>query len=85
MQKRLYNFEALIINAGGYTHTSIALRDCLKMFEGLIYEVHISNIYNRETFRRKSLLSQISDGVICGAGVLGYELAMDAIVLEKKW
>ena len=85
LQKRISNCEALIINAGGYTHTSVALRDCLKIFEGLIYEVHISNIYNREKFRRKSLLSEVCDGVICGAGVVGYEMAIDAIILEKKW
>ena len=85
LQKRLSDHDALIINAGGYSHTSVALRDCLKLFEGLIYEVHISNIYNREEFRRKSLLSGVSNGVICGAGILGYEMAIDAIILEKNW
>ena len=85
LQKRLSDHDALIINAGGYSHTSVALRDCLKLFEGLIYEVHISNIYNREEFRRKSLLSEVSNGVICGAGILGYEMAIDAIILEKNW
>ena len=85
LQKRLKGYDALIINAGGLTHTSVALRDCLKMFEGLIYEVHISNIYSREKFRRKSLLSDTSDGVICGAGIAGYEMAIDAVILEKNW
>ena len=74
--------DAIIINAGGYTHTSIAILDSLRAFTGLIYEVHISNIYNREYYRRKSYISLISNGVICGLGVLGYEIAIDAISLK---
>ena len=71
--------DAIIINAGGYTHTSIAILDSLRAFTGLIYEVHISNIYNREYYRRKSYISLISNGVICGLGILGYEIAIDAV------
>ena len=74
--------DAIIINAGGYTHTSIAILDSLRAFTGLIYEVHISNIYNREYYRRKSYISLISNGVICGLGVLGYEIAIDAVSLK---
>ena len=74
--------DAIIINAGGYTHTSIAILDSLRAFTGLIYEVHISNIYNREYYRRKSYISLISNGVICGLGMLGYEIAIDAISLK---
>ena len=74
--------DAIIINAGGYTHTSIAILDSLRAFTGLIYEVHISNIYNREYYRRKSYISLISNGVICGLGILGYEIAIDAISLK---
>ena len=74
--------DAIIINAAGYTHTSIAILDSLRAFTGLIYEVHISNIYNRESYRRKSYISLISDGVICGLGLLGYEIALDAISLK---
>ena len=74
--------DAIIINAGGYTHTSIAILDSLRAFTGLIYEVHISNIYNREYYRRKSYISLISNGVICGLGILGYEIAIDAVSLE---
>ncbi len=74
--------NAIIINAAGYTHTSIAILDSLRAFRGLIYEVHISNIYNREYYRRKSYISLISDGVICGLGLLGYEIAIDAISLK---
>ena len=74
--------DAIIINAGGYTHTSVAILDSLRAFEGLIYEVHISNIYNRENYRRKSYISKVSNGVICGLGLLGYEIAIDAILLN---
>ena len=74
--------DAIIINAGGYTHTSIAILDSLRAFTGLIYEVHISNIYNREYYRRKSYISLISNGVICGLDILGYEIAMDAVLFE---
>ena len=74
--------DAIIINAAGYTHTSIAILDSLRAFTGLIYEVHISNIYKRELYRRKSYISLISDGVICGLGILGYEIAIDAISLK---
>ena len=74
--------DAIIINAGGYTHTSIAILDSLRAFTGLIYEVHISNIYNREYYRRKSYISLISSGVICGLGILGYEIAIDAVSLK---
>ena len=74
--------DAIIINAAGYTHTSIAILDSLKTFTGLIYEVHISNIYNREFYRRKSFISLASDGVICGLGLLGYEIAIKAISLN---
>ena len=74
--------DGIIINAAAYTHTSIAILDSLRTFTGLIYEVHISNIYNRESYRRKSYISSISDGVICGLGLLGYEIALDAISLK---
>ena len=79
IQAARYKKDAIIINAAGYTHTSIAILDSLKTFTGLIYEVHISNIYNREKYRRKSYISEASHGVICGMGLLGYELALDAI------
>ena len=77
IQKNLEKQDFIIINAGGYSHTSIAIRDCLRLFQGLIYEVHISNIYSRENFRRYSYLSDISSVVICGLGFLGYEIALD--------
>lgn len=72
--------EGIIINAGAYSHTSIAILDALRAYQGLIYEVHLSNIYAREKYRRISYISEVSNGVICGLGFLGYELAIDAIV-----
>ena len=84
IQKNLEKQDFIIINAGGYSHTSIAIRDCLKLFQGLIYEVHISNIYSREKFRRYSYLSDISSVVICGLGFLGYEMALDLAITNHK-
>ena len=77
--------DAIIINAAAYTHTSIAILDSLRAFTGLIYEVHISNIYNREYYRRKSYISLISNGVICGLGLLGYKIAIDAVSLNNNY
>ena len=84
IQKNLEKQDFIIINAGGYSHTSIAIRDCLRLFQGLIYEVHISNIYSREKFRRYSYLSDISSVVICGLGFLGYEIALDLALTNHK-
>ena len=69
----------IVINAAGYTHTSVALRDALSMFPGGVIEVHISNIHNRESFRHKSLISGIANGVIAGFGPASYYMAIDAI------
>lgn len=69
-------FEGLIINAGGYSHTSIALRDALECFDGPIIEVHLSNIAAREAFRHHSYVSQVAKGVIFGLGPSGYRLAL---------
>ena len=84
IQKNLEIYSAIIINAGAYTHTSLAISDCLRIFQGLIYEVHISNIYKREKFRRYSYLSDISSVVICGLGFLGYEIAIDLASVNNK-
>ena len=62
------NQNGLIINAGGYTHTSVAIHDALKIIKIPIIELHITNIYNREEFRHKSLISKVARGVICGFG-----------------
>ena len=71
--------DGLIINAGGYTHTSVAIHDALKVLKIPIIELHISNIYNREDFRHKSLISKVAKGVICGFGIDGYILALRAM------
>jgi 3-dehydroquinate dehydratase-2 len=77
---------AVILNPAGFTTTSIALLDALKMFEGPIIEVHLSNIHRRESFRHHSYVSLAATGVICGLGPRGYLLALDAIagLLEKR-
>ena len=71
--------NGLIINAGGYTHTSVAIHDALKIIKFPIIELHITNIYNREDFRHKSLISNVANGVICGFGVNGYIMALEAM------
>ena len=76
--------DGLIINAGGYTHTSVAIHDALKILNIPIIELHISNIYNREDFRHKSLISKIAKGVICGFGADGYIMALDAMKKHSK-
>ena len=70
--------KCIIFNPGAFTHSSIAIRDALSGVEIPFIEVHISNIYSREDFRKKSFLSDIAEGVISGLGVEGYELALDS-------
>ena len=80
------NQDGLIINAGGYTHTSVAIHDALKILKIPIIELHISNIYNREEFRHKSLISKVARGVICGFGAYGYIMSLNAMIkILKKW
>ena len=74
-------FDGMIINAAGFTHTSVAIRDALDLFKKPIIELHVSNIYKREEFRHKSLISDIATGGIFGLGVEGYILAI--ISIEK--
>ena len=72
-------YDGIIINAAGFTHTSVAIRDALSIFKKPIIELHISNIYKREEFRHKSLISGVVNGIICGLGTNGYILAINAM------
>ena len=78
IQKAPNDNAAIILNAGAYTHTSIAILDALRLTEIPIVEVHLSNIFRREEYRHISFVSQAAHGVICGFGSNGYELALDA-------
>jgi 3-dehydroquinate dehydratase-2 len=79
IQKIRKEQHGLIINAGGYTHTSVAIHDALKILEIPIIELHITNIYNREEFRHKSLISSVATGILCGFGTGSYIMALQAI------
>ena len=74
----------VILNGGGYTHTSVALRDCIAALSVPVVEVHISNIHAREEFRRTSLTAPVARGIISGLGPRGYVLALDYLVAEEK-
>lgn len=71
---------AVIINAAGYSHTSVAIHDALKAVDVPVVEVHLSNIHRRESFRHHSYVSAAADGIIMGLGAKGYELAVDAAI-----
>tara|TARA_B100000780_G_scaffold35674_1_gene22248 strand:+ start:1414 stop:1854 length:441 start_codon:yes stop_codon:yes gene_type:complete len=79
IQEAKNNFDGIIINAAGFTHTSVAIRDALDIFKKPIIELHMSNIYKREEFRQKSLISDIATGGIFGLGDNGYILAIIAM------
>ena len=79
IQKAKGIFDGIIINAAGYTHTSVAILDALLAIKLPVIEVHITNIYNREEFRSKSLISKAAKGIICGFGINGYIMALDSM------
>lgn len=76
LQEVGFTYDAILLNAGGYTHTSVAISDCIKSIKTSVYEIHISNIYAREKFRQKSLLSENCKAVICGLGLDSYKAAL---------
>ena len=80
IQESRNSSKGVIINAGGYTHTSVAIHDALKVLKIPSIELHITNIYNREEFRHKSMLSKVVNGIICGFGSNGYIMALEAMV-----
>ena len=84
IQKTKSIFDGIIINAAGYTHTSVAILDALLAVKLPIVEVHITNIYNREEFRNKSLISKAAKGIICGFGINGYIMALDSMKQHLK-
>jgi len=79
IQKARKDYQGIIINAGGYTHTSVAILDALLAVKKPTIELHITNIYKREDFRHKSLISKAADGIICGLGTEGYIMALNGI------
>ncbi|WP_127077525.1 type II 3-dehydroquinate dehydratase [Rhodomicrobium lacus] len=79
IQEARHAASGLILNAGAYTHTSVAIHDALRSLSFPIIEVHLSNIYKREAFRHRSYVSPAATGVICGLGAQGYGLALDAV------
>ncbi|MWJ28080.1 type II 3-dehydroquinate dehydratase [Halomonas sp. ZH2S] len=81
---RLDETAAIIINPAAYTHTSIAILDALNAFEGRVYEVHISNVHKRESFRHHSYVSLRADAVIAGLGTQGYQAALDALIKAAR-
>lgn len=79
IQESKNGFDGLIINAGAYTHTSVAILDALLAIDLPIIEVHLSNIYQRDEFRHHSYISKAARGVICGLGSFGYEMAVESL------
>ena len=79
IQESRNKFDGIIINAAGFTHTSVSIRDALEIVKKPKIELHISNIHKREMFRHKSLISDVVNGIICGFGVNGYILAINAM------
>lgn len=75
-----FSYDGIVLNAGGYSHTSVALHDAVSSISTPVVEVHISNIYAREEYRRHSMLSDVCKGVICGLGLDGYRFAVESFL-----
>ena len=84
MQEVGFTYDGIVLNAGAYTHTSIALQDCIRSLKCPVVEVHISNVHKREEFRHKSMLSCACLGVICGFGLDSYRLAVSALLMHNS-
>lgn len=84
MQQVGFSCDGIVLNAGAYTHTSIALQDCIRSLKAPVVEVHISNVHSREEFRHKSMIACACMGVICGFGLDSYRLAVEALALKSK-
>ena len=83
MQEVGFTYDGIVLNAGAYTHTSIALQDCMRSLKAPVVEVHISNVHKREEFRHKSMISCACLGVICGFGLDSYRLAIEGIIFNS--
>ena len=83
MQEVGFTYDGIVLNAGAYTHTSIALQDCIRSLKAPVVEVHISNVHKREEFRHKSMVSCACLGVICGFGLDSYRLAIEGIIFNS--
>lgn len=79
-----FTFDSILLNAGGYTHTSVAISDAIAAVDTPVLEVHISNIYKREEFRHKSIISKECVGMISGLGLMGYDLGIQYFLSQKK-
>lgn len=75
-----FSYDGIVLNAGAYTHTSVALQDCIRGVTTPVVEVHISNVHKREEFRHHSMISCACQGVICGFGLDSYRLAVEALL-----
>lgn len=84
IQETGFGYDGIILNAGGYTHTSVAIRDAIKAVKTPVVEVHISNVYAREEFRHKSMLTAVCVGVIAGFGLNSYKLAIESLLFANK-
>lgn len=84
MQEVGFTYDGIVLNAGAYTHTSVALHDCIRAIKCPVIEVHISNVHTREEFRHRSMISAACRGVICGFGLDSYRLAVDALCHAHK-
>ena len=85
MQEVGFTYDGIVLNAGAYTHTSIALQDCIRSLKAPVVEVHISNVHKREEFRHKSMISCACLGVICGFGLDSYRLAIEGIIFNSEF
>ena len=83
MQEVGFSYDGIVLNAGAYTHTSVALHDCIRAIKTPVIEVHISNVHTREDFRHKSMISAACKGVICGFGMDSYRLAVSHFARAK--
>lgn len=78
-----FSADGIVLNAGGYSHTSVAIHDAIAAITTPVIEVHISNIFAREEYRRHSLLSEVCRGVVCGFGLEGYRFAVESFLKDK--